>query len=489
MPTSRNPKPSAQSKAPQITVMPPAGSNGPNTGKKDDNGVHVRIANRDLVITRRKFLFGAAGVGAVTAAAVGANILQGGSSSDTSDIPTLSVDANRVISHEDCAEVEARFLLNQVGEYDLPFGSLVWVDDDNVGACLLPTETPSPLTTMALLYLDSGDYASVRESAVGAAEGFEIYDVRASSSGLIWTEANIFEGLWRLYCATLDQGMAGEASLLEEGDHSVETPSIAAVGDYCFWQIMPQASDEEARRGAAFIKRAKFNAASPETVFEAKGRFATPLCPCGDALVFTPRHDESSSIFQILHMDASSHRVDDQITLPEGMKPSQVGYGVNGFAFCFDSIYDFGGGIANLGTYTPTSAVADRKGNYDDLDWFRFGRTPLASPAWCGQDLFVVKSTLSVCAVDMANRRYCALDVQDGSASWGDYLVSSGARGIFATSMQIDYVDTAGTETNTTRVRLWSPVPAEERLSVEDIEELERKESSEQEQDQAEAQQ
>ena len=80
-----------------------------------------------------------------------------------------------------------------------------------------------------------------------------------------------------------------------------------------------------------------------------------------------------------------------------------------------------------------------------------------------------MKSTRSVCAVDLANKRYCAIDIADGSADWGDYLVSSGMHGIFATSMQIDYTATTGETTHRTQVRLWQPVPAAERLSTEDI--------------------
>ena len=33
--------------------------------------------------------------------------------------------------------------MNQVGNYELPYGSLVWANDDDLAACLLPTPTPA----------------------------------------------------------------------------------------------------------------------------------------------------------------------------------------------------------------------------------------------------------------------------------------------------------------------------------------------------------
>lgn len=429
-------------------------------------GLHLSLANREVIITRRHFLYGAAGLGAVAAAAVGARLLES-TGEEEPEITTLAVAPEQVMSHEDYTEVPADYLVTLIGDFTLPYGSLVWVNDDTWAACLLPTETPSPLTHIALLSLESGEYYVLLDNAVAASEGFEIYDVRATSSGAIWTEANIFEGRWRVYAAPLSADlMLGSATMLEEGDAATETPTLAAVGDYAFWQTMPQAESEEARRGPAFVRRAKFNALKPETVFEGKGRFGAPLYACEDAIVFAPRHADSSYFFQLAHMDASTGQVDESITLPEGMHPNQLGYGPTGFAFSFDAIYENNYGIANLGTYTP---VTEHDSNYDNVEWFRFGRTPLGPPAWCGHDFFLVKSTRSVCAVDMANKRYCAIDIADGSADWGDYLVSSGVHGIFATSQQIDYTDTQGETSHRTQVRLWQAVPAAERLSTDEI--------------------
>ena len=68
---------------------------------------------------------------------------------------------------------------------------------------MLPTETAKPLAEVGLLDLVSAECTTILEHAVGEAEGFEIYDVRANAAGVIWTEADILDSLWRVYAAPL----------------------------------------------------------------------------------------------------------------------------------------------------------------------------------------------------------------------------------------------------------------------------------------------
>lgn len=184
---------------------------------------------------------------------------------------------------------------------------------------------------------------------------------------------------------------------------------------------------------------------------------ACPVYPCEDGVVIVPHCAESSSYYELVHINASTGQNTDATVLPSGMKPSTVGYGPNGFAFCFDSIYSYGDGIANLGTYTPATAHSSNT-SYSDQRWFRFGRTPKASPAWCTSTWFMVKSTQSVCGVNLADRTYCSLGVESGCTDWGDYLVSTGLNSTVVTAMQIDTTDTAGKKTQKTQVRVWQPV-------------------------------
>lgn len=139
-------------------------------------------------------------------------------------------------------------------EITLPYGTLMWATNDDIAALLLPTDTGSPLTTVSILRLSSGYYFSVLDQAVGTSEGFEIYDVRASSAGMVWTEVNILEGVWRIYGATLsDDASVGEPHLLDQDTSDWETPSIAICGSTVFWQVMPN-SDGAKKAEASTVR-------------------------------------------------------------------------------------------------------------------------------------------------------------------------------------------------------------------------------------------
>ncbi|SEO89844.1 Tat (twin-arginine translocation) pathway signal sequence [Denitrobacterium detoxificans] len=407
------------------------------------------------LLTRRHFLYGAIGVGAVAAVGFGANTLIQQRNAASSTISTLSVPASNVSTLDDYAEIELNNAFEQVGEYELPYGTLMWCNDDSIATCLIPTETASPLTQIGVMKLSSGNLETVVEAANGASDGFEIYDVRGTSSGLVWTEANIFEGTWRILTATLSSSNSvGTAHVVDSGDSSTETPSIAAVDGYAYWVVMPPAGADNEKTGTAQLKRAQFGQESTQTVYEGTGRMAAPLYGASDGVVITPRHPDGTSYFQLVHVNGSTGEVDDSITLPSAMQPVEVGYGNDRFSFCFEAIYSYGDGIANLGTYTPAT---NPNGNYDSASWFRFGRTPLAPPAWCG-DWLIVKSSQSVVAINFASKSYCTFGIISGATSWGDYLAVSGTHDRVVTISQINEVDTESNANQTCTVRVWKPL-------------------------------
>ena len=454
----------ASSESHDVTMLPASLASTPE-GEELAGDAPGRLVdgNHKKMISRRGFLYGAAAVGAAAAVAAGV-ALTNRQDEDEDEIITLEVPEDRVFTLEDCTEIDPAVAFKLLGDFTLPYGSLVWANEDSVAACLLPTDTPSPLTQMAILDLDTGEYSVPLEASVGAGEGFEIYDVRATSAGMVWTEANIFEGRWRVYSARLDETRTlGTPALLDEGDQSHETPSLAAVGDSAYWQVMPHIENENARTEPFVVKQARFGSSESTTVHKSVGRSTAPLYACSDGVATAPRIGSGARYWELVHVLESTGEADATITLPNGMQPSAVGFGVTGFAFCFDSIYDYGDGISNLGTYTPSTA----EGNPEDSTWFRFGRTPFASPAWCGQQWLLVKSTQSVCAIDMQAREYCALDVDDASDDWGDYLATSGVHNTFVTFSHLDSTDSSGTETHKTQVRVWEPCSSEERATLE----------------------
>lgn len=410
------------------------------------------LSNDQILLTRRHFLYGSLGLGALT---LTAGIL--GSSPvlafADSEISTLHVPEDRVFTNEDCSEIPASDKVRLIGDYKLPYGTLIWSNSDSVAACLLPTETSDPLTKVAVLFLHSGTYTILLEAAIGQADDFDIYDVRANEQGLIWTEANILTGIWRVYTASFDGENLGEATLVEEGDAGWETPTIAAVAQYGFWQILPVA-DGEHRREDSLLKKAEFGKTSIETVYASTGRMSTPPYALKNEVVITPRTNTNAIHHQLTLIDASTNQTTDSMVLPANMKPLEAGYGDTGFNFSFDGIYDYGEGIANLGTYTP--AKSHDTYDYNELTWFRFGRTPSAPPAWCS-GLFIVKSLRSVCGIDFSAKTYFALDVENGANAYGDYLASSGDNGNFVTYSNIHSVSIEGEETKYCLVRVWAP--------------------------------
>lgn len=459
----------------------------------------------EVLLTRRHFLYGVAGVVAIAAIGGGgyAATQLAGSSSD--DVTTLEVPEDAVFSSENCTQIEdSSTAMSLVSSQELPYGSLVWANDDDVAVCLLPTETAKPLTQIGLITLESGTYTTVVSNAVGEVEGFEIYDVRACANGMVWTEANILEGTWRVYHASLDGLTAGEPALAEEGDSQWEMPTLAAADGYAFWQTLPQL-DGSARLEDSTLKRAAFGSSTSETVYASHGRMACAPCSTREGVVIAPRANTDGTYYQLTYISARTGEVEDALTLPVSMKPYELGYGKTGFSFCFESIYSYGDGIANLGTYTPSADMSDALAQseaaalaeaeaaasssssstskettaqltlaeqneqtatrcarhaaeaYGSASWFRFARTPSTSPAWCG-DWFMVKSTTNVCGVNLSSGEYFSLDTESGVDDYGDFLASSGTGERVVTYSNIDYTPLSGEQEKHCLVRVWQPV-------------------------------
>lgn len=406
----------------------------------------------ETLVSRRRFLYGAIGAGALAAVGIGAAAIGAESGGSDSDVDYLDVPESALITLNDMEALDGPDdQIQLIGDFDIPYGTLVWANDDEVAACLLPTETGSPLAQIGLLYLGSGLCDTVLERAIGTASGYEIYDVRATAYGVIWTEANILQGVWRIYAAPLSEGVMGDTVLLDEGDDRFDTPTLAVSGKRAFWQVVPKpdfSTDHPSRlMGATFGRDEK------TCVFESERRMCTPPYSANGSIVICPRADVSGVYYQLTNINADTGEVTDSLTLPSAITPLEAGYGRNGFMFSFADIYDYEGAIANLGTYTPMTAPAE--GNYDDLDWFDFARTPTAAPAWCG-DLLIVKSSYSVCGVDLKAKTYFAIDVEDGSDTYGEYLASSGTHDAFVTYTNVDHTPIGGEKIHACRVKVWT---------------------------------
>lgn len=474
-------------------------------------------------ISRRGFLYGA-GALAAGAAISSLGCASGGNSSASSDsnpqivgveapdeelaqklsnvdtidtqigsVAVLSVAENCVFTTENCDFVKKTSKkMKRVSRAHLPYGTLVWANDDNVAACLLPSDTATPLTKIGLLYLSTGNLYTVRESAVAQKEGFHIYDVRANSNGVAWVEANILDGKWRIYTARIADGGSKleKPQMAEEGDNAWETPSIAVSGDYAFWQLSPTPSTSS-KDSTSMLMRVRFGGSEEDSkcIYEAPGRMPCTPTPSESGVAIAPKanlESGSGSYYQLTHINADSGIVDSALALPSSMKPNYVAYGPTGFSFSFESIYNYGGGISNLGTYVPSGKDApvydaslnetagDAGSNSDNMavasdaettgaspkkgeafgEWFRFPRSPYTTPAWTNK-LFLVKSTSVVAGIDLASRQYVSIEPEYALQGYGEYLASEGPLDRIVTFANIDYTPVGGDHIRECSVRVW----------------------------------
>lgn len=434
--------------------------------------INVPIPGSDPIpVTRRQFLAGAAGAAALIAAGVGASTVASKlKPAEEEGLNLLEVPEDAVTTADELTLIEDPSLyLTLVGDFDLPYGTLLWSNDDNIAACLVPGESAKPLTTIALLSLSSGNLNYVLKQAVNLDSGFEIYDVRAASEGMIWVEANIMSGIWRVYTATLDENLAlGEPALADEGTGDWNMPSIALSAGRAFYQKLPNVDGPFATEDSVLMS-VELGSSEPNIVYSSHGRMSTPPYSLDDSLVITPRTDTSSVHHQLTLLKAKDGSVMDTLTLPTSMKPLEAGFGKNGFFFSFDAIYNYGDGIANLGTYTPLQASSSAA--YSDRPWFSFARTPTAAAAWCG-NCFMVKSTRAVCGFCLDAGEYFSFDLESGTDSYGEYLASSGIRNKLITFANVDFKPIDGEPIHRCHVRVWSPVaPLEEPAEEESPEE------------------
>ena len=480
-----HPRPSERPAAKKVKVRRAMPADASHEVPQEGAAAH-RLAlpgGHELLLTRRHFLYGAAGAAALAAIGGGA-AWAAGNSSDKKALETLTVpEANVVLdsSLEEIGDTDDALVLATSAK--LPYGTLLWCSDDAVAACLLPTETAKPLAQVGLLDLATGEYATVIEHAVGEDEGFEIYDVRANANGAIWTEADILDSQWRVYGAALSGESLGEPRLLDEGDADWEMPSLAVAGGYGFWQRLPQL-DGNARVENSLLKRASFGSADAEVVYSSQGRMACAPISCGDGLVATPRARVSGTYYQLTRIDGTSGAVTDACVLPSSMRPLEAGWGRTGFNFAFDGIYNYGDGIANLGTYMPLNALSSPRLAGTDLEgvegpgtddphipasaanlttplysadsWFHYVANPLSAPCWCG-NWVLVRGGSSVCAIDLEGRRYARLPLQEGSGDYNDFLASTHIGQRAVTYCNVDYTPINGEQQKHCLVRIWEP--------------------------------
>lgn len=374
-----------------------------------------------LKLTRRGFVRGsvkALASCAALAAFGGAGVLSACSSGDDDNqVQVLEVAENAVVTLDGFTEYENAskyWEVSTVGTYNP--GTLLSASNSVVAAALCPGETADPLNTIGLIDLRTGKLATLLEQAVGHDDGYTFYNATASEELLVWVESNFLTSDWSVYCATLNAGKMsiGQPVQVDAGNADYDAPEIAAIGPSAYWIVQP-AEDGERTKEDSLLKASSGGSAAA-VIYTSHGRFNGGLSVSDQVLTAMPRADTESGIYyQLTAFQSGTGAVIASQILPRSFRPTCAIYMNNAFAFSIGASYDYGGGIANVGTYYPLDAST----------WLRLTRQPVTPPGLCQGWLFS-KSGSRTALVNLEDRGYLTVDAPSGTADYGDYPVVVG---------------------------------------------------------------
>lgn len=388
-----------------------------------------------LTITRRTLVRGAIGAGVVAGIAGVNGVMH--SRKNVTLSSELTIGPQSVVTLDTFTQLdEPGEMMHLLDSVDLPYHSLAWMSDEGILAYLTPTKSGHPLNAVGVVRfggnnvkargadasgagaagaasgaagaesaLDTG--VSAGEALNGAArstirgiqkpqivlsqahdnaEGFDIYDVRASRQGIIWLEAHVLTNTWRVWCARFTKTGIDQPLLLDEGTQYESMPTLGIIRNVVFWQIdVPLrknkgnaqegtsaqveassatlaaatlgagAGTNAAQAAVSCIRSAFLPGEASNTVRcfrESKAGFVTSLGVSNNLICAAERMQQSRSHTRLVALDTSGTLV-DSLVLPAGIRPVNIAYGKSGFTFGIEGSYKNKTGITKLGTYFP----------------------------------------------------------------------------------------------------------------------------------------
>lgn len=366
-------------------------------------------------LSRRTFLKGVAGAVALAGAAVAAGGLAG---CDRSSVDTtgLMVSSSDLVTTDDLQEVSADDFVSNDVTVTLPAGTMAWAIDDSHALLMLLGSSARPLNILSVLSTADGSSTSVLEQGVGAEEGFDIYEARASDGVLLWTEVKYSTYDWRVYCASFRLGgSVGSPRQLDAGNSDYLPPLLCACGDQAVWTVVPDPSGPRATEGSV-CKACGTGETSPRVIYQARGTIYAIPERSDDIVTITPRLDSSTVNYVLTAQRPGSGDIVAQTTLPRSVRPLDAIYMDGRFAFQIEASFDSSSAIAQMGTYYDVG----------DGRWLRVPRTPACTPALSGS-WFISKASKGTVVVDVNGGRYFTIASPDYSTDYGDYLATSGS--------------------------------------------------------------
>lgn len=368
-------------------------------------------------VSRRSFLqWGSAAIAGATVLGAPAILTGCSNGADEDSLNILDISTNDIVTLDAFAEIEDPSLYFEVKDLaQYPRGTMLFASEDVIAAAFCTGESADPLSTCGLVALETGAMTPALEEAVNHDTGFNISSVRASRELLVWIESNYLTSEWMVYCASISDGkLSGQPVRLDEGNDEYDVPEIAVIGTNAYWILQP--AENGPRTAEDSYLRVAAGGSRSSDLITSHGRFNGGLSVSGQILTAMPRADTSSGVYyQLTALSSGSGTPVATQVLPHSYRPSNAIYMNNAFAFTIPASYDYGGGIANVGTYYPIAG---------DL-WLRLTRQSLTPPGICNGWLFAKSSSRTV-FIDLAEQRYFVVNAPDGCEDYGDYSVCTG---------------------------------------------------------------
>lgn len=388
-----------------------------------------------LTITRRTLVRGAIGAGVVAGIAGVNGVMH--SRKNVTLSSELTIGPQSVVTLDSFTQLdEPGEMMHLLDSVDLPYHSLAWMSDEGILAYLTPTKSGHPLNAVGVVRFGGNNVKargadasgagaagaasgaagaeSALDTGVGAgealngaarstirgiqkpqivlsqahdnAEGFDIYDVRASRQGIIWLEAHVLTNTWRVWCARFTKTGIDQPLLLDEGTQYESMPTLGIIRNVVFWQIdvplrkskgnAQEGTSAQVEASSATLAAATLGAGAGTNTAQAavscirsaflpgeasnavrcfresKAGFVTSLGVSNNLICAAERMQQSRSHTRLVALDTSGTLV-DSLVLPAGIRPVNIAYGKSGFTFGIEGSYKNKTGITKLGTYFP----------------------------------------------------------------------------------------------------------------------------------------
>ena len=453
-----------------------------------------------LTITRRTLVRGAIGAGVVAGIAGVNGVMH--SRKNVTLSSELTIGPQSVVTLDTFTQLdEPGEMMHLLDSVDLPYHSLAWMSDEGILAYLTPTKSGHPLNAVGVVRFggnnvkargaDASDAgaAGAASGAAGAesaldtgvsagealngaarstirgiqkpqivlsqahdnAEGFDIYDVRASRQGIIWLEAHVLTNTWRVWCARFTKTGIDQPLLLDEGTQYESMPTLGIIRNVVFWQIdvplrkskgnAQEGTSAQVESSSATLAAATLGAGAGTNTAQAavscirsaflpgeasnavrcfresKAGFVTSLGVSNNLICAAERMQQSRSHTRLVALDTSGTLV-DSLVLPAGIRPVNIAYGKSGFTFGIEGSYKNKTGITKLGTYFPLAVsvpqVRVKNGELGEKSADQVEQIAKAEQA--AQDLRVARAALAGQAAQTAQAEHGA-EQSAGNAS------------------------------------------------------------------------